>query len=479
MPIRPARGLQMSAAIKLQQSLFVGGGDFVGQLHKKAPTQRVYLAQNRQNIEPPAVPWQQRGYALPEAIRQAQAWNVIEAADCYAGVNGFGWQKGSGRTVSALEAINGFYVDFDRYNNPQLRDLSPSSFLDKVLADNPWLPVPTSFEDSGNGCWMFWLFDRPLLINNKRTDKFNFLSQWQTCQDFLIKKLLPYCADPKCSDAARVVRISGTVNTKTGRAAEAWATGDRYTFADLKAAINAEFKRDNPKQQCVPIDRQRKNSRPSAGVQVDVGKVSSLFNLHSLAYARMKDLRKLAQVRGGLLSENRRRAIWIYAVSAAQFCKLEDTLRAEVESFIEDCISQPEKYKAAVNYESTVDRFRNEYLLIAAAVPSFKAREQLGRDKSRYTLSNKYIISQLGIDESEQRHLVTIISKDEKRQRQAVAKRKSRRAAGAEERAAYLARSVQRQQQAVQLRAEGLSVRGIADQMGLSVGVVHRYLSAQ
>ena len=461
-------------AIKLQQSLFVGGGDFVGQLHKKAPDKRVYLAQNRQNIEPPAVPWHQRGYALPEAIRQAQAWNVIEAADCYAGVNGFGWMKGSGRTVSALEAINGFYVDFDRYNKPELRDLSASNFLDKVLADNPWLPVPTTFEDSGNGCWMFWLFDRPLLINNKRTDKFNFLSQWQTCQDFLIKKLLPYGADPKCADAARVVRISGTVNTKTSRTAQAWTTGDRYTFTDLKTAINAEFRRDNPRQHCVPNDKPQKQAQHSPVQKLFSVQVSSLFNLHSLAYARMQDLRKLAQVRGGKLTEHRRVAIWIYAVSAAQFCKLEDTLRAEVESFIEDCVSQPEKYLKAVNYESTVERFRNELLLVAAGVPRNKIREQLGREKSRYTLSNNYIISQLGIDESEQSHLKTIIGKAEKNHRLT----KKRRAAGVAERTEYLARSAQRQQYAIQLRAAGLSVRGIAEEMGLSVGVVHRYLSA-
>jgi hypothetical protein len=470
----------MAAAIKLQQSLFVGGGDFVGQLHKKAPDKRVYMAQNRQNCETDDKAWQQKGYPLQDAIRQAQAWETIEAADCYATVNGFGWQKGSGRTLSAAEAVNGFYVDFDRYNKPELRDLSAGDFLDKVLADNPWLPIPTLFEDSGNGCWMYWLFDRPLLVNNQRTQQYDFLSQWQTCQQFLINKLLPYGADPKCADAARVVRISGTVNTKTNRAAQAWTTAERYTFAELKAAFNLEFRRDNPRKQCVPTDlkasQRQRQRQPAADRQVNRVQVSNLFNLYSLAHARMQDLRKLAQVRGGRLTEHRRMAVWIYAVSAAQFCKFEDTLRAEVESFILDCVGQPEKYLKSVNYESTVDRFRNEALLIASGVPRQKVRQQLGRDKSRYTLSNRYIISQLEVDGTEQRHLKTIIDKDEHRRRNTISKRQKRRAAGAEERAAYIARSEQRQQQAVQLRHEGLSVRAIADQMGLSVGAVHRYL---
>lgn len=472
---KAARGQQMAAAIKLQQSLFVGGGDFVGQLHKKAPSKRIYMAQNRQNCEPDVRPWQQKGYALKNAIRQAQAWDTIEAADCYAGVNGFGWQKGSGRTLSSVEAVNGFYVDFDRYNKPEVSDLSASAFLDKVLADNPWLPNPTMFEDSGNGCWMFWLFDRPLLVNNQRTDKFDFMSQWQTCQQFLINKLLPYGADPKCADAARVVRISGTVNTKTNRSAQAWSTAERYTFADLKTAINTEFRRDNPRQQCVPVDRPARQGKAAADRQVNRVQVSNLFNVYSLAYTRMQDLRKLAQLRGGRLTEHRRMAVWIYAAAAAQFCRLEDTLRAEVESFVQDCVSQPDKYLKAVNYESTVDRFRNESLLAAAGVPRNRIREQLGRSNACYTLSNRYIISQLEIEGVEQCHLKTIISKDEKLRRLT----QKRRTAGVEERAAYLARSTQRQQQAVQLRREGLSVRSIADQMGLSVGVVHRYLSTR
>jgi len=464
-------------ASNLQQSLFVGGGEFVGHLHKKAPRKRIYLAQNQQNVEPDGKAWQQRGYSLKDAIAQAQAWETLEAADCYSSVNGFSWQKGAGRTLSATEAINGFYVDFDRYNIPALCSLSPSDFYAKVKADNPWLPAPTLFEDSGNGCWMFWLFDRPLLVNNKNTERYNFLSQWQTCQQFLINKLLPYGADPKCSDASRVVRISQTTNTKTNRPAQAWETADRYAFADLKAAINAEFRRDNPSQNCIPMDSQRKQGQRVASKPATTGKVSSLFNLYSLANARMRDYRKLAQLRGGSLTEHRRRAVWVYAVAAAQFCKSEDSLRAEVEAFINDCFKEPDKYLKVVNYESTVDRFRNESLLIAEGVPRDKVREQLGRDKSSYTLTNRYIISQLDISETEQWHLKTIIGQDEKRRRHCLAERKKRRAAGAKPRQEYLATSSQRREQAQQMYKEGLSVRGIAEKMGLSVGAVHRYIS--
>lgn len=461
----------MQGTINLQQCLFVGGGDFVANLHKKAKGNRVFMAQNSGH-------WDQRGYTLQDAVQQAQLWHVGESPDCYAGVNGFGWQKGGGRTLSCLAAINGFYIDFDRYNVPGLSHLSPGDFLDMVLAEYPWLPEPTLFEDSGNGCWAFWLFDRPLLVNNPKTQQWDFLSQWQTFQHYLVKKLLPYGADPKCADAARVVRIAGTLNTKTNRAAQAWTTGQRYSFHELKKAINVEFLRENPRQQCLPIDRpQKRPQKPASTDYRGSAKVSRLFNLYSLADARMRDLRKLAHLRGGRLTDHRRMAIWIYTVSAAQFCKFEDTLRADVQSFIGDSISQPELYLKSVNYESTVQRFRNEQELILSGVPRRQIRDQLGRDKAAYTLSNRYIISQLEITEAEQRHLKTIIGKVEHQRRNTAGKSQKRRASGVESRADYLARSLQRRQQAIQMRSEGLSVRVIAEQMGLSVGAVHRYLA--
>lgn len=465
-------------AIQLQQSLWVSGGEFVGRVHEKAPDQRIYLAQKQTNMEPGSNPWWQRGHSLKAAIAQADAWETMEAADCYTSVNGFNWQQGGGRKVSDAEAINGFYVDFDVYAIPELTSLSADDFFSKVLSENPWLPPPTLSEYSGNGFWMFWMFDRPLLLN-KKTEKHNFLAQWQTCQDYLIKKLTPYGADVRCADVARVVRLPSTINTKTNRKAKAWETSDRYKFADLKQAINAEFRRENPRQDCVPIEPRRKQQQSSAKPGERTARVSALFNLYTLAHARMNDYKALAQLRGGRLAEHRRMAIWLYSVAAAQFCKTEESLRGEVESFINECVQEPDKYLKAVNYESTVERFRNESLLIATGVPRNKAREQLGRDKSCYTLTNKYIIGQLDITEAEQRDLKTIIGQDEKRRRHCLAERKKRRAAGAKPRQEYLATSSQRREQAQQMYKEGLSVRGIAEKMGLSVGAVHRYVSSQ
>ena len=473
-------------AVNLQQSLFVGGGEFINQMHKRGSGKRVYMAQIRQNCEPGINPWQQRGYTLHDAVKQAQAWETIEAADCYAGANGFTWAAGTGRHVSAVQSLNCFYVDFDRYKIPSCRDLSADDFLDKVLSDNPWLPVPTMFVDSGNGCWMFWMFTRPLTLPSKH----DWLEQWQVSQDFLIRKLLAYGADPACSDAARVVRISGTVNSKTLRTSKAWETSGSYEFKAIKDALNLERRREDQarkpshKPAVTPISKPSQPLRPSAPRKaaapctVDSLQVSKLFNLYTLAHARMQDIKRLAVLRGGRLSEHRRMATWIYAVSAAHFCRSEHTLRAEVEDFISQFIAEPDKYIKAVHYESTVDRFRAELQMLESGVRRNEIRQQLGADKAQYILSNRYILSQLSIDDAEQRKLKTIIGRDEKQRRHCIAERKRRRAAGVEDRHDYLARANQRQEQAQQLYKQGLSVKAIARQTGFSVRSVNMYIAA-
>lgn len=449
--------------LRLQQNLFVDAGAFVQTAHQKAPKARVWLAEKLQNMPQGASSWIQKGHTLPSAIQQAATWQELEMADCYAMINGGNWHAGAGRTVSAVQSLNGLYVDFDRYKTTNYCDMSPENFLTSVLLQNPWLPVPTIFVDSGNGCWMFWLFNRPLSLPSKQT----WLEQWQLCQDFLIRKLAHYGADPACADAARVVRIAGTINSKTLRPAQAWATSERYEFAALKTVINDEYRKD--RAQSAP-------KRNISNKQRLTGNVSGLLNLHTLAHARMVDLKTLASIRGGRLSENRRMASWIYAVSAAHFCRSEDSLRAEVEFFIKGLVSEPEKYLREINYQATVDRFNNEQRLIEGGSNRKQARQQLGREKSQYTLSNTYIIRQLSITPAEQRKLKTLIGPDEKRHRDTNRKTRCRREAGVITRTEYLAKIQQIREQAQELHKSGNGVRAISRQLGVPLSSVHRYL---
>ena len=445
--------------ISLQQELYTGAGEFVATVHGRGSKNRIYLAQIQQNVQPGSPTFNQRGCRLPDAIAQAQAWEGLEAADCYLGANGFTWQPGTGRTVSSVTAITGIYVDFDRYNIPQYASLSCEDFLTAVLTENPWLPVPSVFVDSGKGCWAFWLFKRPLPTQGK----YDFLPQWQQLIDYMVSKLARYGADPSCADAARVVRMPGTINTKTGETAKAWTIRSHYEFKELKSAITAEFRRDRARQKpAIKVPHMAPAKQ----------KVSSIRNPHTLARSRMYDLKTLARLRGGKFKDFRKRAAFIYAVEAAHFCRNKETIQSEVRAFITEHFENPDKYLSQVNYEAVLARFEAEQRLIESKLSRQAAREQLGRSQSQYMLSNRYIINVLDISPAEQRKLKSIISKEEKRDRKTM----RRREAGCIPRAEYLQQVEQRRQQARCLYQAKHSIRTLSKLMGLPLSTVHNYL---
>ncbi|WP_178377651.1 helix-turn-helix domain-containing protein [Nitrosomonas cryotolerans] len=93
-----------------------------------------------------------------------------------------------------------------------------------------------------------------------------------------------------------------------------------------------------------------------------------------------------------------------------------------------------------------------------------------------YTPRNDTLINLFEITDSEQKELRTIISKDMAAERHRDRDRERRRAAGAVDRETYLEAANTKQQQAQALRAQGLSVRAIAEQLGISKTAVGRYI---
>lgn len=94
-----------------------------------------------------------------------------------------------------------------------------------------------------------------------------------------------------------------------------------------------------------------------------------------------------------------------------------------------------------------------------------------------YTPKNDTLINLFRISDDEQRQLRTVISSDMARERDRMRKEAQRRAAGAVARETYLEAAEAKRVQAQALRSEGLSVRAIAQRMGISKTAVGRYLT--
>ena len=454
--------------MKLQRELFNNAGDFVAKIYDKSRSPRVYLAHNGLNIETNERHWNQRGYDLGSAVSHANEWQNDEYEDCYVSLNGYSWEKGAGRTVSGVKELTGFYVDFDYYKT-EYAHMSAGDFAQMVCNENPWLPVPTIVEDSGKGCWMVWKFIRTLGL----TANVDWLQQWQTQQVFLVNQLKKYGSDLACCDAARVMRMAGTINSKTKRTAEAWESGQSYYFADLKKIFNAKYKELQPERNLVPESRKPKQEKTG-------GKLSSLFTFHNLAWLRMGDFKTLARLRGGRHSDHRNMVVWCYAVAASNYCQDEHSLRSEVEAFIRGYVTESEKKLERIDYESTVKRFNSYNELRRLGLHWEAINQQLGFHNNKYQHTTAYIVKTLEITEAEQRKLKVLIGADEKQRRNTISRRTKRRENGVQARNSYdkerQAKVSAKASEALRLRLMGMSVRAIAEQMGCSVGSVHGYL---
>ena len=113
-----------------------------------------------------------------------------------------------------------------------------------------------------------------------------------------------------------------------------------------------------------------------------------------------------------------------------------------------------------------------------------------------YTPRNQFLIDLFGITDTEQRHLKTIIGRQEKGRRETIRKSKpeykeaerkrekkrselKRRAAGAKPREEYLQTADEKRKQAMKLSDQGKSQREIAVILGVSRGAVQNYLKEE
>jgi hypothetical protein len=131
------------------------------------------------------------------------------------------------RRVSRLAALNALYVDLDTYNCPSLSQLMDEA-LDRVILDHVsliGLPPPSFLLDTGRGRAAVWLIRELPAAAHPR---------WRACQRALVAACKLLEADPACTDAARVFRLPGSTNGKSGREVTVrGGTGRRHAFDEL------------------------------------------------------------------------------------------------------------------------------------------------------------------------------------------------------------------------------------------------------
>jgi len=373
------------------------------------------------------------------------------------------------RLLAHVATIPAAFVDLDHYRVPELAGLDAEQVLDRVLDALPWLPSPTLLFNSGRGAYLEWLFSKPLSPEQ--------LGEWQAVQQVLVGLLEPFGADRNAADAARVLRVVGSINLKSGeRVSGLRDVGPAVRFEAFRNVVLdhglAEARKRAQERASLPT-----HETASAGFARAVGdsarstpaQRAQAIKPYQLAHDRMLDCRTIAELRGLPMQDYRHRLLFVYAVSAAWFVRSEDRLIAELQAFAADNFADGDRYGPRCA-GSVIDRMRQDRDGIVRVW-----FEGGLRVPNRYRLRNETILRYLDLTAAEQRELRTVIGSAERQRRRT----ERRRASGMESRADYLTRAADRHQRAVELRAQGWTQRAIAAELGITQARVSQMLGGR
>lgn len=146
-----------------------------------------------------------------------------QAGEHFISVNTF---KSRRRTIANLLSLRACFVDLDFRNVSVWADADEQEVwaeLKLSLAASA-IPMPTMIVASGQGLHTYWKFPMGLPRDA--------LPRWNAVQQHLGEALKAFGADPGARDAARIMRLAGTMNAKAGK---------RATFLHLELDRDVDF----------------------------------------------------------------------------------------------------------------------------------------------------------------------------------------------------------------------------------------------
>jgi len=354
------------------------------------------------------------------------------------------------------------FVDLDTYKT-HWAGTAPEALAHRVwgycLDDD--LPVPSLILYSGRGLQVKWLLERPL----PRAA----LPRWNAVQKVLVERLELFGADPGARDAARLLRLVDTVNTRSGeRVRVLWlneTNGEvqHYAFESLAEMIL-------PRSREALKEQRQANAERRARLTVIPGsKTGNLraFSGRQLAWDRLEDLRTLARLRGwtehGIPHGYRSKYIhWCLNFLLLSGAAHSSQLFQEAQALVREVC--PDFTKEVRSVLSTLYRKAQAYE--AGEKIEFGGKQY----PPLYTPKNSTLRELFAITDAETAHLKTLLTPAQAAEREAERKRNERRRSGTVDRETYLQEvketAEQRRAHARLLRARGLTWEEVGQEMG-------------
>jgi len=337
------------------------------------------------------------------------------------------------RRIVNLARIGLLFADLDTYRQPWAQGRPWGQLVTAVLyhCEAQGIPPPSVVIFSGRGLQAKWVLDAALPRHA--------LPRWNRAQAHLVERLAAMGADLAAKDASRVLRIVNTVNSKSGEVCRVVhvtpgpdGTPIRYNFEALAQVLLPLARQD--------IERQRQERAERAPLRlVHSGNTSGLhrFSGRQLAWDRLEDLRKLAELRGGVVEgERMQHLFW-----RMNFLLLSGATHSG--QMYHEAAALARELDPRWSYAS------RELMTLYSKAQDHEAGKTVefgGQHWSPlYTPRNDTLISMFKITDAEQRELRTVISKYMAAERDKERLTARRRADGAVERAAYEAAALSRE----------------------------------
>lgn len=382
--------------------------------------------------------FEQKTYEVQDLEKSLELYR--DAENCYITSNQFSY----GRSEKRLCNLVMLSCDLDTYKTEKYKDTTHERLINDVkdVCHLNNLPYPTIMY-SGNGYYLKWIFKekQPVFQLSKKNQKGKYrtplnVQKWKIAQRVINKLFEDFGSDTKALDVARLLRLCGTINGKTGKRAELLEVYENQSFDYMLQVLEPHTTQEDLDK--ILGTKKEPKSRVLKEIQPTIKKAMALpvanepkqkpsknfiaKNTRSLAKARYEDLLKLIEMRGDVEGERMNFTFWICNFMCV-------TGRMNYAEFQEQAEKIGQKVFKDKNWRftdlGTLENRVRQYNL-ETSINAIKHNDQI----PLYVPKNSTLINIFNITEEEQKHLKTIISADEKKRRDREKKEVLRREKG-------------------------------------------------